>query len=700
MTNIQIESLEDGIFVLRFDRPDSGVNIFDLETLAELDSHLDHLAKPETHARGLIITSAKPSIFMAGADLYSIRKMNVEELKVFIRRGQDVFNKLAALSFPTVAAVHGQALGGGYEICLACDWRVASSDRVTKLGLPETKLGILPAWGGCTRLPRLLSVPKALDIILGGKVLPAKQALRTGMIDEVVPREYLIESARRWLKKGKHPHTLAHSAPVNMVVDAVIAPKVRHDVQHKTHGHYPAIEKASEVILKGSSSWDEKDSLEREREAIAELIVSNSTRQLLNIFFLQEKAKKFSVPEAPKDLRPIARAAVIGAGIMGSGITQWLSARGLPVIMRDIDAERVAAGMAKIGSLYAGGVRSRTFTEHDARVGMDLVSPAPTEVPLKGVDIVIEAAVEKMEIKKKLFQRLDEQVRDDAILATNTSALSISELASVTRHPSRVVGLHFFNPVHKMQLVEVVAGRETAPEVAQRVVRMAQQIGKIPVLVKDSPGFLVNRILLPYMIEAGSLFWQGFSAAEIDNAMLDFGMPMGPLRLTDEVGVDVALDVAGTLAAAFPTRMRVPDVLPALQGAGMLGRKSGKGFFKYRKGSEASTNTGAEKLRPPRTPARPNRHEIESRLVLLMVNEAARCLEEGIVGTPGEVDLAMVMGTGFAPFTGGPLRYADSIAISKVTDDLTRLAEGAGPHYAPCALLRTMATSGKRFYED
>jgi 3-hydroxyacyl-CoA dehydrogenase/enoyl-CoA hydratase/3-hydroxybutyryl-CoA epimerase len=520
------------------------------------------------------------------------------------------------------------------------------------------------------------------------------------MIDEVAPREYLIQAARRWLAKGKHPHGLAHSAPVNMVVDAVIAPKVRHDVQHKTHGHYPAIEKALEVILKGSSSWDEKDSLEREREAIAELIVSSSTRQLLNLFFLQEKARKFAVPNAPKDVRPIARAAVIGAGIMGSGITQWLSARGLPVIMRDIDAERVAAGMAKIASLYAGGLRSRTFTEHDVRAGMDLVSPAPTEVPLKAVDIVIEAAVEKMEIKKKLFQRLDEQVREDAILATNTSALSISELASVTRHPQRVVGLHFFNPVHKMQLVEVVAGRETAPEVAQRVVRLAQQIGKIPVLVKDSPGFLVNRILLPYMIEAGSLFWQGMSAAEIDQAMLDFGMPMGPLRLTDEVGVDVALDVAGTLAAAFPTRLRVPDVLPALQGAGMLGRKAGKGFFKYRKGSEPATNPGAEKLRPPRTPTPPNRHEIETRLVLLMVNEAARCLEEGIVGSPGEIDLAMVMGTGFAPFTGGPLRYADSTAIAKVTDDLTRLAEGAGPHYAPCDLLRTMAASGKRFYED
>ena len=289
---------------------------------------------------------------------------------------------------------------------------------------------------------------------------------------------------------------------------------------------------------------------------------------------------------------------------------------------------------------------------------------------------------------------------EDTILATNTSALSISELAAVTRHPSRVVGLHFFNPVHKMQLVEVVRGRDTSPEVAQRAVQFAQRLGKLPVLVKDSPGFLVNRILLPYMIEAAALFWQGASVADVDSAMLNFGMPMGPLRLTDEVGVDISLDVSATLAAAFPSRVHVPDVLPALLGAGMLGRKAGKGFYKYRKGSDASLNKQAVKLRPPRMPNPPDRDEIETRLVLLMVNEAARCLEEGIVATPGEIDLAMVMGTGFAPFRGGPLRHADTVAVAKVADDLARLSASAGPHYAPCTLLQDMAKSGRRFYND
>lgn len=700
MTNIQRTTLEDGIVMLKFDRPDSPANIFDFDTLGELDAHLDELARPEAGVRGLILTSAKPGIFMAGADLHSIRKMNVEGMKSFIQRGQDVFNKLAALTFPTVAAVHGAALGGGYEVCLACDWRVASTDKATKLGLPETKLGIIPAWGGCTRLPRLISVPKALDIILGGKVLPAKQALRMGMVDEIASREYLLPAARRLLGRGKHPHGIAHSPAINAVVDAVIAPSAKHNVQRKTHGHYPAIDKALEVVLKGSAAWNLKDSLAREREAVGELIASDTTRQLMNLFFLQEKARKFTVPGASRDGKKIARTAVIGAGIMGSGITQWLSSHGFPVIMRDVDAERVAAGMNKIAGLFASGLRSHTFTKHDVGAAMDRISPAPTEVPLTSTDIVIEAAVEKMEIKKTLFQKLDTLVREDTILATNTSALSISELAAVTRHPSRVVGLHFFNPVHKMQLVEVVTGRDTSPEITQRAVHFAQKIGKLPVVVKDSPGFLVNRILLPYMIEAATLFWQGADVGDIDEAMLHFGMPMGPLRLTDEVGVDIALDVAQTLAAAFPTRMRVPEVLSVMIKEGLLGRKTGKGFYKHRKGAEATVNPEVMKLRPTPGPNPPKRDALEMRLVLLMVNEAARCLEEGLVAGPGDIDLAMVMGTGFAPFRGGPLRYADTTTAAKVADDLSRLAANAGPHYAPCALIQEMAKTGKRFYDD
>ena len=688
MQTIRREILGDKTCVLTFDRPDSPVNIFDAATLKELDAQLGSLGD----APALILASAKKSVFVAGADIHLFQKMSAEELARFVELGQGVFNRLAALKIPTVAAIHGAAVGGGCEVALACDWRVASPDSVTKIGLPETKLGIIPAWGGSTRLPRLIGVPGALDIILGGKTVSAKHALKLGMIDDIAPRESLIRAAVQLAARGKHPRSLTHSAPVNAAVSAVVAHKARTDVQRRTRGNYPALEKVLDVILHGSGARDEATSLARERAAVAELVNLETTRNLIRVFFLQEHAKKSSALVGAK----IERAAVIGAGVMGVGIAQWLSTRGLRVVLRDVDATRVAAGMAGITKLFADGVRARALTEHEARTAMDRITPAATEISLRGGDIVIEAAVEKMPVKKVIFQRLDELTRDDAILATNTSALSITELAAATRNPKRVVGIHFFNPVHKMQLVEVVVGEATAPEVAQRAVQFVQRIGKLPVVVRDRPGFLVNRILLPYLSEAGELFAAGVDPVAIDDAMLDFGMPMGPLRLTDEVGVDIAADVATTLAAAFPNRMRVPAILARMIEAGMLGKKSGSGFYRYASGGEPTVNPTALALRPAGTTAA----DLGERLALLMVNEAAACLGESVAASAGDIDLAMVMGTGWAPFRGGPLRYADSLGAQSVFDTLSRLAETAGPHYAPCALIAELARTGGRFHEN
>lgn len=695
--------MADGVCVLTFDRPDSSANIFDRATLEELNAHLDELEG----ARALVLTSAKEAIFVAGADLHSIKTMSQTELEQFIELGQTVFNKLASLSIPTAAAVHGAAVGGGYEVCLACDWRVASTDRRTRLGLPETQLGIIPAWGGSTRLPRLLGVAKALDIILGGKTVTAKHALKLGMVDDVASREYMVRAALKLIGKGKPARSLARSTAANWAVKTILGPKIRARVRKKTRGHYPAIEEALDVVMRGSCAARIENSLARERQAIGKLISLDSTQNLLRLFFLQERAKKLSAPGSAERPAPATRAAVIGAGIMGSGIAQWLASRGLRVLLRDINADRVAAGMAAIARLYADAVKHRIFTAHEAREAAERVSPAPEEVPLRHVDIVIEAAAEKMEIKKSIFRRLDEISGAQTILATNTSALSITELASATKQPARVVGIHFFNPVHKMQLVEVVTGRDTSPHTANSAVRFVQKIGKLPVLVKDSPGFLVNRILIPCMIEAGALFEAGASVEQIDEAMLDFGMPMGPLRLIDEVGVDIGEDVASTLSTAFPGRMKVPPIFSKMIRAGLLGRKAGKGFYVYRKGSEATVNGAANALRPPvgsaddasaRSVAAAQRCGLANALVLLMVNEGARCLEEKIVAEPADVDFAMVMGTGWAPFRGGPLRYADAIGTAKVTEDLLRLSETIGPHYAPCALLCEM--KGAKFYRE
>lgn len=696
MQAIRSETTTDGIRILTFDRPDTSVNIFDRSTLEELGAIISDI---KGDSRGVIFITAKPAIFLAGADLRSMRKMAEKEAIAFVELGQDVFNKIAALSMPTVAAIHGAAVGGGYELALACDWRVASPDKSTKIGLPETKLGLVPAWGGSTRLPRLLGVPAALDVILNGRVVPATHALKLGMVDDLAPREHLLEAAEKWLKKGKRHRSLLHSAPVNALVDKVIASRARNNVSAKTHGHYPAVQKALDVVMQGSAKWDEAASLRLERDAIVELLGSETTHNLVNLFFLEEKAKRRSIPDVEKP-KAIERAAVIGAGTMGAGIAQWLSARGLRVILRDVDPARVGAGMKTATGLYADGVKRHLFSETEARLGLGRISPSATEVPLNHVDLVIEAAVEKMEIKKTIFRRLDDLTREDAILATNTSALSIKELASATRHPGRVVGIHFFNPVHRMQLVEVITGQDTTPETVARALSFVQKIGKLPVLVKDSPGFLVNRILMPGLTEAARLFEQGASVEDIDAAMIEFGMPMGPLRLVDEVGADIAADVAATLSAAFPGHMQTPAILAKLMGKGWLGRKSGTGFYAHPKKGDPTPNRGAESLRETSEPFGLSRDALARRMALLMINESARCLEEKIVDSPGDVDFAMVMGTGFAPFRGGPLRYADHIGTTQLVAELNCLVKDAAPRYQPCALLTEMAKTGKRFYED
>ena len=688
----------DGIGVLTFDRPGSSANIFDLRTLEELAQELEFISH-QPGLKGLIFTSAKRSVFIAGADLNAMLKVaSPDDARVLIERGQAVMNQIAALKMPTVAAVHGAAVGGGYELCLACDYRIASPDHATKIGLPEIKIGLLPGWGGSTRLPRLIGLPKALDIILAGKTPPAKQALRLGMVDELAPAECLVAAAVRKIQQGK-PVRSTHWLTNNRLVAAALAPRVRKMLLKKTRGHYPAVLKALAVVTRGISQTVAA-SLALERDGIIELMQTDVCRNLITVFFLQERARKrtFPTPVATTEPKPVARTAVIGAGVMGAGIAQWISARKLPVILRDINTEQVAKGMATIAKLYRDGVKHHTFTAHEARGGMERVHPAPAEVPLHHADIVIEAAVENLELKKKIFQRLDELVSPGAVLATNTSALPISEMAASTRHPERVVGLHFFNPVHRMQLVEVIAARQTAPETIQRALKFAQQIGKLPVVVQDSPGFLVNRILMPYLIEAGNLFEAGAKIADLDDVMLDFGMPMGPMRLLDEVGLDVSLHVAATLAAHFGGRMKVPVCLRAMTSAGWLGRKNGNGFYRHEKAKAAWPNPQISVYVQSQQACAISREELQERMVFLMVNEAARCLEEEIVTDPADVDFAMIMGTGFAPFRGGPLRYADTVGATRLVGAMNHLVASGTAHFKPCPLLEKMAATGGKFY--
>ena len=647
MKHIQRELTSENVCVVRFDQAGSRANVFNLETIRELDEHLLAIAG-DSAIRGIVIISAKERIFCAGADLILLSGLTDDKLREFLELGQSVLDRLSRMPVPKVAAIHGACVGGGFELALACDYRIASDDRATKIGLPETNLGILPAWGGATRLPRLVGVPRALDVILAGKTLAAKHALKAGMIDEIAPREYLLCAALRAIQRGLP----ARRKPLSRFAGMFIGPVVWRKTQQKTRGHYPAVPMVAEIVMKSPVSSVEV-SLKRERDGIMVLARTEACRNLIRLFFQQEHAKKPVEGES----KPVKSVAVIGAGVMGAGIAQWLAARGLRVLLRDIEPKYVAAGMARIEKLFGN---KRAFSRHEAREALDRITPVATEVSLANVDLVIEAAVEKMDAKKKIFARLDELAGDrDVVLATNTSALSLAEVAGATKRPERVVGLHFFNPVHRMQLVEVVRGTQTSDAVLQRAVRFAQQIGKLPVVVKDSPGFLVNRILLPYLSEAGRLFEAGAKVDDIDEAMLEFGMPMGPLRLIDEVGVDIAADVAATLAAKFPDRMQVPGVLAGLMGEKWLGMKTGRGFYV----NGVKPNEAAGKFRRGNTAAGLSRVELQRQMVLLMVNEAARCVDEKIATGPADVDFAMVMGTGFAPFRGGPLRYADAAGL-------------------------------------
>ena len=699
---IRREVTEDQICILTFDRPDSAANIFDQATLEELGQHLDAIAG-NSALRGVILASAKKSIFIAGADLHSMSQFTEpEQLDHLIRLGQRTFDQLETLSIPTIAAIHGACVGGGYEICLACDYRIASSDRATKIGLPETQLGILPAWGGSTRLPRLIGLLKALDIILGGKTVAAKHALKLGMIDEVVYKEYLLDYARGLLTKRGNKLRRRRRPLVTRLLNTrlaarLITKRVQPQLHKKTRGHYPALPKALAVVTEGLGR-PASGSLDLERRAILDLADTEACKNLIRLFFLQERAKKLT---AGSDTGKwfAKRVAVIGAGVMGAGIAQWAAAREIFVTLRDINAEQVGKGVATIAKLFAEGTKRKVFTPVEARAAMDRIAPVASEVPLTNFDIVIEAAVEKMELKKQIFARLDELTSARTILATNTSALSVSELAAATRHPERVVGIHFFNPVHRMQLVEVIVAKQTSPEVVSRAVKFVQQIGKLPVVVKDSPGFLVNRILMPYLIEAGHLFENGARIENIDQAMLEFGMPMGPLRLIDEVGVDVANHVAETIAQNFANRLRTPGLLAAMMQDSLLGRKNGRGFYLHDKRSKGSdVNEDVERFKKGASAAALTREELRQRMILLMVNEAARCLEEGIVGEAADVDFGMVMGTGFAPFRGGPLRYADSAGVPQLVEEMYKLASKGERQFAPCALLESMAPQQQKFY--
>src|SRR5438874_3221599 len=698
---IRSETSDDQIGVLTFDRPDSGANIFDAATLDELNEQLDAVKK-DASLRGLILVSAKKSIFVAGADLKTLLQgAKTDGMREFIERGQQVFNRLANLRIPTVAAIHGASAGGGYEVALACDYRVASDAPATRIGLPETTLGLIPAWGGCTRLPRLIGPSDAAGVILKGKLYSALDAFKLGLVDDVAPQDQLLDSARQKLRAGKR----------KMVGSSRRDDRTpQRGVPTRVAGNR-ALECAGEIISK-TLSISPDESLRLELEGIVDLGKTESTQNLIRNFFLAEKYKK-GTSRMPSE--KIVHAAVIGAGVMGSGIAQWLSSRGVTVILRDVAREQINRGLANIEKIYADAVKRGLMPEEKAKQGRARICGSTAPMELRDVQFVIEAASEKMEIKKEVFRELAMEAGPKSVIATNTSALPVSELADMTVSPEHVIGLHFFNPVSRMKLVEVVNAKQTSDETRDRSLAFVRQIGKVPVIVRDSPGFLVNRVLFPYLLDAAELFESGVDAQRIDRALVEWGMPMGPLRLIDEIGVDISIDIGNTLEKAYGQRDHVPTVLLWLRDQQMLGRKTGAGFYKY-EGKMQTPNDSLAQWRVVAGGGDPGRGEsstksqpassppatadgIALRLVLLMVNEAARCVEDGVVESPEDADYGMILGTGFAPVRGGPLRFAEHLGVGKVCEELGRLAQ-TEEKFAPCKILKRHARDGTKFYEE
>jgi 3-hydroxyacyl-CoA dehydrogenase/enoyl-CoA hydratase/3-hydroxybutyryl-CoA epimerase len=697
--NFHLEAGADHLATLTFDTPGKKANIFTREALLELRALVDELATRQDIGC-LVIVSNKPGMFIAGADVDLIAQVtDPVEAEQGVRAGQEIFSAWESLPFPTVAAVSGTCVGGGTEWSLASTWIVVSDRRELRIGLPEIQLGILPAWGGCTRLPRRIGAIAALDIILAGKSIPGKQAAKIGLADAIFPEAGFLHHVRDFARSrmGRKPRRrgrglrsfLVEGNPASrwFVLDQAKKRTLAH-----TKGRYPAPLAALEAVRAGLTKG-RRAGFEAEARLAADLATSATAKNLIHIFRLMEAAKKDGDgAEPPPEVR---RPAVLGAGVMGGGIAHLIADRaGTAVRIKDIQPEALATALRHAKSLFDRQVKRRKLKPDEMKRRLGLLQPTLDDSSLEATDFAIEAIVENLSVKQKVFADLARQLPSSAILASNTSSLSIDEIGKLATHRQRIVGMHFFNPVDKMPLVEVIAGTVTSRETARAVAAYARRLGKTPVIVKDGPGFLVNRLLAFYSAEALWLLHEGHRVEAIDRAMLDWGMPLGPLRLADKVGLDVSGKVGHILHDAFPDRLHFPDWIDRMaENPKRLGVKSGHGIYRYdgRREKEVDPAIYAVLGLSPRSDlAAPE----ASRMVLPMVNEAARCLEEGIVEGPGPLDLAMVMGIGFPPFRGGLCRWADGEGLPTIVAELDRLAVTAGSRLAPSGALRRYAERG------
>jgi len=661
-SDLYTEIDEENIAWLHFNRQDSGTNVLSGPVLEAFYKELLDLS--ERCPRGLIILSDKANGFIAGADVHEFTQLaNREQALNAIKRGQGVFDRLAALAFPTVALIHGFCLGGGLELALACRYRVARDDPGTRLGLPEVKLGIHPGFGGSARLTPLVGAVNAMDLMLSGRTVDGRTAKRMGVVDHCVPERHLKTAARALILDPPFPHRPSKLQALGNHAWArpALARLFRHQVAKKARrDHYPAPYALIELWLQHADN--PRGMMHAEAESVADLIVGPAAQNLIRVFQLQEQMKGLGrgIDFKPKHVH------VVGAGIMGGDIAAWCAYRGMQVTLADQSPERIAPAVKRAYQLF----QRRLKRERAIQEAMDRLMPDHKGIGVERADVVIEAIFEDADTKRALYQALQSRMRDDAVLATNTSSIPLVELRTGLSNPGRLVGLHFFNPVASMQLVEVVRDENTDPAVVEKAIAFARHIDRLPLPVSGTPGFLVNRVLMPYLLEAVQLESEGVPPAEIDLHALRFGMPMGPIELADTVGLDICLHVARILGAHFNSS--VPQRLVELVDRGHLGRKSGQGFYRYKKG------------KPVKTPLPKGYHsdpDITDRMILRMLNEVVSCLREKVVDEADHLDAGMVYGTGFAPFRGGPLRYIQTEGADTLLQRLHNLEQRYGERF-------------------
>ncbi len=714
----------DGVALITLDAPGEAVNTISGELGEEMRRLWPELQR-DAAVRAIVITSGKKDNFVAGAKIEMLQKaQSAREASDLSRGGQLLLDRIAASTKPVIAAIDGVALGGGLELALACHYRIATENKKTALGLPEVMLGLIPGAGGTQRLPRLVGAQQALQLILTGKQLKAKKALKLGVVDEVVPQPLLAQVARQRaaefaggkrlpirgrealvakLKKGKADQKIlmALALEENPVGRAVLFRQAEKQALAKSRGNYPAIPAAIEAVRTGLERGMEKG-LQKEAELFGQLVTTDVSRQLVRIFFAQNALKKDTGVDDPGvQAKPVASIAVLGGGLMGGGIAYVTSAIAKkPVRIKEKDDAGLGRGYAYVRGLLDERVKRKSIGRLDREEVMARITGTTGYEGLQRADIVIEAVFEDLALKQRMLKEIEGITKPETIFASNTSTLPISKLAEAASRPENVVGMHYFSPVHKMPLLEVINGAKTAPWVTATAVALGKAQGKTVIVVNDGPGFYTSRILAPYVNEAAWLVSEGADIAQIDEALVDWGFPVGPIMLLDEVGIDVANKASKTMLESFGERMRPPEALQKVIDDGRLGRKNGRGFYTYGDKKKHVDESVYALLPGGVKRKRFSASEIQERLVLQFCNEAALCLEQGILRSARDGDVGAIFGLGFPPFRGGPFRYMEGEGIGEIVRRMREWEQKLGHRFKPAQILADKAAKGERFYAD